>query len=224
MSVSTHLLPSTTSRQDKNHSAPSRPVVIVIFGASGDLTQRKLMPALHTLASQRLMPERYAVLGVARSPLSDEAFRAQVREGVAANARIKPDVRLPWESFASNLSYLPIGYEDPDSYQLLTQRLNALSAELGSDNILFYLSTPPQLYQPIVAHLGAAGLAAGDNGWRRIVIEKPFGHDLSSARALNTAVHEVFDEEQIYRIDHYLGKETVTPRSNSVHLVYFCVL
>lgn len=209
MSVSTHLLPSTTSRQDKNHSAPSRPVVIVIFGASGDLTQRKLMPALHTLASQRLMPERYAVLGVARSPLSDEAFRAQVREGVAANARIKPDVRLPWESFASNLSYLPIGYEDPDSYQLLTQRLNALSAELGSDNILFYLSTPPQLYQPIVAHLGAAGLAAGDNGWRRIVIEKPFGHDLSSARALNTAVHEVFDEEQIYRIDHYLGKETV---------------
>ncbi|MFZ2362749.1 MAG: glucose-6-phosphate dehydrogenase [Anaerolineae bacterium] len=209
MPDSTQPLPSAASRPERNSAASPRPVVIVIFGASGDLTQRKLVPALHTLASQRLMPERYAVLGVARSALSDEQFRAQLREGVAANARIKPDERLPWDTFAQNLSYLAIGYEDQNSYQLLAQRLQALGAEVGGDNCLFYLSTPPQLYEPIVAHLGAAGLADSATGWRRIVIEKPFGHDLVSARALNTAVHEVFAEDQIYRIDHYLGKETV---------------
>jgi glucose-6-phosphate 1-dehydrogenase len=209
MPDSTQPLPNASPLSSRSDAGSTRPFVIVIFGASGDLTQRKLAPALHTLASQRLMPERYAVLGVARSPLSDEAFRAQLREGVAAHGRIKPDQRQPWESFASNVSYLAIGYEDADSYHLLTQRLAELSAALGSDNYLFYLSTPPQLYQPIVAHLGAAGLAQSETGWRRIVIEKPFGHDLASARQLNAAVHQVFDEEQIYRIDHYLGKETV---------------
>jgi glucose-6-phosphate 1-dehydrogenase len=209
MPDSTQPLPSGLLRQEKNSAAAARPFVIVIFGASGDLTQRKLVPALHTLASQGLMPERYAVLGMARSPLSDEAFRSQLREGVAANARIKPDQRLPWEQFAGNFSYLTSGYEDADGYQLLSRRLDELGQQLGSDNCLFYLSTPPQLYEPIVTHLGAAGLASSEHGWRRIVIEKPFGHDLASARHLNAAVHEVFGEEQIYRIDHYLGKETV---------------
>ncbi len=209
MPDSTQPLPSGLLRQEKNSAAATRPFVIVIFGASGDLTERKLAPALHTLASQGLMPEHYAVLGVARSQLSDEAFRAQLRAGVETHGRIKPDERLPWEQFASNLSYLAIGYEDRDSYRLLEQRLQELGATLGSSNCLFYLSTPPQLYDPIVAHLGAAGLAKSEHGWRRIVIEKPFGHDLSSAQALNAAVHEVFGEDQIYRIDHYLGKETV---------------
>jgi glucose-6-phosphate 1-dehydrogenase len=161
------------------------------------------------MACQGLMPARYAVLGVARSAMSDEAFREQQREGVAANGRTKPDERLPWEQFASHLSYLAIGYEDRDSYRQLAQRLEEIGAQLGSSNCLFYLSTPPQLYEPIVTHLGAAGLASSEDGWRRIVIEKPFGHDLLSARQLNAAVHEVFGEEQIYRIDHYLGKETV---------------
>ncbi len=209
MPDNTQPLPSALLRQDRNDTSSPRPFVVVIFGASGDLTQRKLVPALHTLASQQLMPERYAVLGVARSPLSDEEFRAQLREGVAANGRIKPDERLAWEQFASKLSYLAIGYEDQASYDVLAQRLEALRADLGSDNCLFYLSTPPQLYEPIVTHLGAAGLASSDSGWRRIVIEKPFGRDLASARQLNAAVHKVFREEQIYRIDHYLGKETV---------------
>ncbi len=209
MPDSTQPLPSAALRRERNGAPAGQPFVIVIFGASGDLTERKLAPALHTLASQGLMPERYAVLGVARSQLSDEAFRAQLREGVAANGRIKPDERIPWEQFASKLSYLPIGYKDRDSYRRLAQRVRELGDELGSDNCLFYLSTPPQLYDPIVTHLGVAGLAKGETGWRRIVIEKPFGHDLPSAQKLNAAVHEVFDEEQIYRIDHYLGKETV---------------
>ncbi len=209
MSNTTQALPSAALRQEKNGVSAAQPVVIVIFGASGDLTQRKLVPALYTMASQRLLPARYAVLGVARTAISDEAFREQLREGVEANGRIKPDQRLPWEQFASDFSYLAIGYEDKESYQMLAQRLNELSAALGSSNCLFYLSTPPQLYEPIVSHLGAAGLASSQNGWRRIVIEKPFGRDLESARQLNTAVHKVFGEEQIYRIDHYLGKETV---------------
>jgi glucose-6-phosphate 1-dehydrogenase len=209
MPITTQPLPSAALLQEKAGLSSAQPVIIVIFGASGDLTQRKLVPALHTMACQRLMPERYAVLGLARTAMSDEAFREQLREGVAANGRTKPDERLPWEQFAGNLSYQAIGYEDAASYQMLAQRLDELSAALGSSNCLFYLSTPPQLYEPIVTHLGAAGLASSENGWRRIVIEKPFGHDLASARQLNAAVHEVFGEEQIYRIDHYLGKETV---------------
>ncbi|HSN74959.1 MAG TPA: glucose-6-phosphate dehydrogenase [Anaerolineae bacterium] len=209
MTDTTQPLPSGRLRQEKNVAAAAQPFVIVIFGASGDLTQRKLVPALHTMASQGLMPARYAVLGVARSSLSDEAFREQLRAGVEAHGRIKPDQRLPWEQFAANFSYLAIGYEDTDSYQQLAQRLEEMGASLDSGNCLFYLSTPPQLYEPIVTHLGVAGLARSEAGWRRIVIEKPFGRDLVSARQLNTAVHKVFGEEQVYRIDHYLGKETV---------------
>lgn len=209
MTDSTQPLPSGLLQQEKSRVSAARPFVIVIFGASGDLTQRKLVPALYTMACQGLMPERYAVLGVARSSLSDEEFRAQLRAGVAANGRTKPDVRLPWDQFAANFSYLAAGYEDDASYQRLAQRLDDLGASLDSGNCLFYLSTPPQLYEPIVAHLGAAGLATSEHGWRRIVIEKPFGHDLASAQALNAAVHRVFAEDQVYRIDHYLGKETV---------------
>ncbi len=209
MPDSTQPLPSAALRRDKNGANTAQPFVFVIFGASGDLTQRKLVPALHTMASQGLMPERYAVLGVARSPLSDEAFREQQRAGVAAHGRIKPDERLPWQQFANNLSYLTLDYDDTESYRILAQRLDEINAALGSSNCLFYLSTPPQLYAPITTHLGAAGLASSDQGWRRIVIEKPFGRNQTSAHQLNATVHEVFGEDQIYRIDHYLGKETV---------------
>ncbi len=190
-------------------SSADRSAVIVIFGASGDLTQRKLLPALHTLACLGLMPERFAVLGAARSKLSDDAFREQLRAGVAEFGRIKPDGQMSWQQFAEKLFYLPIGYEDATSYQQLAERLTELTQAIGSDNVLFYLSTPPQVYQPVVQQIGAAGLAHAAAGWRRIVIEKPFGHDLASAQQLNQAVHQVFNEDQIYRIDHYLGKETV---------------
>lgn len=155
------------------------------------------------------MPERFAVLGAARSVLSDEAFREQLQTGVAEFGRVKPDARLPWQQFAEKLFYMQIGYEDAASYQHLAERLAELKQAINSSNVLFYLSTPPQVYEPIVQQIGSSGLAHATDGWRRIVIEKPFGHDLDSARQLNDALHKVFDEDQIYRIDHYLGKETV---------------
>lgn len=202
-------IPAPAAQTNRSGQPALRPFVIVIFGASGDLTQRKLVPALYTLACQGLLPAQFAMLGAARSPLSDEDFRQQLHDGIAEFGRIKPDERMPWEQFAQKLSYLHIGYDDPASYQTLGQRIAELGGQIGAQNVLFYLSTPPQLYEPIVEQIGAAGLAHAEDGWRRIVIEKPFGHDLASAKQLNDAVHKVFSEEQIYRIDHYLGKETV---------------
>jgi glucose-6-phosphate 1-dehydrogenase len=205
----TNPLPAAALQQEKSRAASAKPVTIVIFGASGDLTQRKLVPALHTMACEGLLPEPYAVLGVARSAMSDEEFRSYLRAGVEANGRVTPDQCQRWDEFAEGFSYMPIAYDDPASYQALAGRLQHLAQQIASQNCLFYLATPPQLYATIVTHLGAAGLAQSEDGWRRIVIEKPFGHDLASARALNQQAHHVFSEDQIYRIDHYLGKETV---------------
>jgi glucose-6-phosphate 1-dehydrogenase len=183
----------------KSHAEPA---TIVIFGASGDLTQRKLVPALHSLGCDGLLPAESQVLGVARSPLSDAEFRARLFEGVQAYARHKPGVCALWPGFEHRVSYLQGDYADPETYRHLAERL------AGSDNHLFYLATPPDLYPVIVEQLGLAGLNHAD-GWARIVVEKPFGHDLASAHELNEQVHAVFDERQVYRIDHYLGKETV---------------
>jgi glucose-6-phosphate 1-dehydrogenase len=204
-------LPSAMLLQEKTRASAARPVLIVIFGASGDLTQRKLVPAIHALSCEGLLPEHTAVLGLARTALSDEDFRQQLKAGVEAYGRITPEQCQRWDEFADRFSYLPITYDDPASYAMLAERLSAFTQETGSGNALFYLSTPPQLYPTIVEQLGAARLAQapGETGWRRIVIEKPFGHDLTSAQELNRRVHEAFDESQVYRIDHYLGKETV---------------
>jgi glucose-6-phosphate 1-dehydrogenase len=212
------------------------PATIVIFGASGDLTRRKLVPALHSLGCGGLLPPATRMVGVARTPLSDEAFRDRLYEGVVGYARLKPSPGICelWPRFAERHSYLAGGYDDPATYRHLGQRLAQLDAEFGTGgNALFYLATPPVLYPLIVEQLGRAGLNRADNadagrrrpgsgritdirrqhpserGWRRIVIEKPFGHDLESARRLNEQVHAVFDEACVYRIDHYLGKETV---------------
>jgi glucose-6-phosphate 1-dehydrogenase len=189
---------------------------VVIFGASGDLTQRKLVPALHSLGCEGLLPPTIRVLGVARSDLTDEAFRDRLYGGVTDYARLDPGVCELWSSFAGRLSYLAGGYDDPETYRRLGERLAQLDAEAGtSGNRLFYLATPPVLYPVIIQQLGQAGLNRSgalrlrDPGWTRIIIEKPFGHDLPSARQLNDQVHSVFDESQVYRIDHYLGKETV---------------
>jgi len=191
---------------------------IVIFGASGDLTRRKLVPALHSLTCAGLLPPASQVLGVARSSLSDEAFRGRLFEGVVEYARLKPDICELWPHFEGQVSYLAGSYDDPETYRRLAERLAQLdarteqsrSAETGSQgNRLFYLATPPVLYPLIVEQLGQAGLNRNEWGWTRIIIEKPFGHDLQSARRLNEQVHAVFDEGQVYRIDHYLGKETV---------------
>ncbi len=198
-----------------NPTAKIDPAVIVIFGASGDLTQRKLIPAIHSLACEGHLPERSRVLGVARSPLTDDAFRQRNFEGVIAYARLKPDICELWPQFQHRIAYMAGGYDDPDTYAKLAKLLSEVhSKQKTRGNYLFYLATPPNLYPVIIEQLGKAGLnqpiPSGDGtSWRRIVIEKPFGRDLESARKLNEQVHAVFDEKQVYRIDHYLGKETV---------------
>jgi glucose-6-phosphate 1-dehydrogenase len=188
------------------------PCTVIIFGASGDLTRRKLLPALFSLTCEGLAPEHFAVVGVARSNLNDDTFRQKTEEGVENYSRIKPDdLCQKWPDFTNNLFYHQADYDDPAGYQGLIELLVKFNEERNIQcNYLFYLATPPTLYPTIVKQLGKAGLAqqTTDN-WRRIIIEKPFGHDLPSATQLNEQIHRVFDESQVYRIDHYLGKETV---------------
>jgi glucose-6-phosphate 1-dehydrogenase len=182
---------------------------VVIFGASGDLTRRKLVPALHSLNCEGLLPPESRVVGIARSPLSDEAFHKRLFQGVESYARLKPGLCERWPLFEGRVSYLAGSYDDPETYLRLAQRLGEIDAEAGTRaNRLFYLATPPILYPLIVEQLGLSGLNQSD-GWTRIVIEKPFGRDQQSAHQLNERVHATFDESQVYRIDHYLGKETV---------------
>jgi glucose-6-phosphate 1-dehydrogenase len=184
--------------------------LIVIFGASGDLARRKLGPALHSLACEGLLPSHTQIVGVARSLLSNEAFRGQIYEGVDAYSRLKPAQCLLWENSAERYTYLAGGYDDPETYRRLAEHLLRLEQQSGvPGNRLFYLSTPPFLYPVIVEQLHHAGLNCHERGWTRIIIEKPFGRDLVSAQELNAQVHTAFDEQQVYRIDHYLGKETV---------------
>jgi glucose-6-phosphate 1-dehydrogenase len=191
-------------------NAKALPATIVIFGASGDLTQRKLVPALHSLACAGLLAPQTRVLGVARSLLSDEAFRQQLGAGLAGLGQLPPALVEQWPREAERYSYLAGSYDDPDTYRRLAARLTQFDATAGTaGNRLLHLAVPPNLSPGIVAQLGQAGLNHSAPGWTRIIIEKPFGHDLPSARQLNQQVHTVFAEEQVYRIDHYLGKETV---------------
>jgi glucose-6-phosphate 1-dehydrogenase len=186
------------------------PFALVIFGASGDLTRRKLIPALWSVYAARTLPEPFTILGTARTELSDDAFRGQMREAVSAFARVKIPSSVVWDRFAQNLFYVAGDPSRPELYARMRQRLEELErARGGPTNRIFYAATPPSLYEGIAERLGAAGLAQAPNGWTRVVIEKPFGRDLESARALNRQLTSVFKEEQIYRIDHYLGKETV---------------
>jgi glucose-6-phosphate 1-dehydrogenase len=187
-------------------------VAVVIFGASGDLTQRKLVPDLHTLACGGLLAPAPRIIGVARTSLSDQAFRDRLREGVEEYARIKliPGICELWDRFAERHSYLAGSYDDPDTYRRLAERLFRLDAEAGTQgNRLFYLVIPPALYPLVIGQLGRVGLNHSNAGWTRIIVEKPFGHNLESAHQLNEKVHALFDEGQVYRIDHYLGKDTV---------------
>ncbi len=186
------------------------PPTIVIFGASGDLTYRKLLPSLYSLNCSDLLPDDFVIVGVARSDLTDAEFRERMRQGVETFGRLSGDNCTPWETFASRLFYHRLVYDQAEGYNELAGYLLKLEKELNlPGNRLFYLSTPPILYAPIVDNLGQAGLAQKRGDFSRIVIEKPFGVDLASARELNIRIHTVFDEDQVYRIDHYLGKETV---------------
>ncbi len=186
-----------------------RPCALVIFGANGDLTHRKLMPALYQLALERRLPSGFAVIGNSRTEMSDEQFREKMREGVVKfleDSRFEEEV---WRDFASGLSYIAGDLRDAACYSALAKRIeeNARTRQTGGD-VLFYLSTQPSYYGTAIEGLGASGLARG-SGWRRLVVEKPFGRDTASANELNQTLHKVFPEEEVYRIDHYLGKETV---------------
>jgi len=191
--------------------AGAEPAAIVIFGASGDLTRRKLVPALHSLMCEGFLPEDAQVVGVARTQMSDEQLSTRLYEGVMDYARLEPSICERWPEFAGRISYLSGDYGDPETYRQLEQRLRELDRDRGTrGNRLYYLALPPEVFPTVIEQLGRAGMARGaDGGWARIVIEKPFGRDQASARELNAGVHTVFDEEQVYRIDHYLGKETV---------------
>jgi len=184
--------------------APS--CAIVIFGATGDLTKRKLMPSLFHLQNEGLLPAKWRVIGVGRRAFTDEVFRAQMREGLPASAD-----GAKVAEFLARLSYAEGDFADPALYAALTARLRENDEKFGLEGRrLFYLSTPPSAYPVIVEKLRQAGLSKPPaGGWARVVIEKPFGVDSASARSLNETVHRAFDESQVYRIDHYLGKETV---------------
>jgi glucose-6-phosphate 1-dehydrogenase len=179
---------------------------IVIFGASGDLTQRKLIPALFGLYRKGRLPANLRILGFATRPWVDEEFRLAMRAAVDEFAGY-PFSGGEWAEFAARLAYVPGNFSMIRDYTRLADVLADLDG--GPADRLYYLAAPPRFYADIVARLGQAGLVAEAEGWRRVVIEKPFGTDLPSARALNQALLQVLDEQQIYRIDHYLGKETV---------------
>ena len=187
----------------------AEPCVVTIFGATGDLTKRKLVPALYSLMQQRLLPAEFAVLGFSRPEMTDEEFRARMKESCMEYGERETFDEAVWESFASGLFYMSGDFADAEAFNHLRSRLETIDAERGTEgNRIFYLSTAPSFFGLISEQLGKAGLAHG-RGWTRAIVEKPFGHDLESARELNKELAAVFDEEQVYRIDHYLGKETV---------------
>jgi glucose-6-phosphate 1-dehydrogenase len=185
---------------------------MVIFGASGDLTKRKLIPAVFDLARQGLLPRGFSILGVARTPMDDSAFRNYLHDSMQEFGQLRESEAVLWQSFASHLFYLLLDPASESEISRLTVRLAEIDAAYAAQgNILFYHSTPPSLYSRLISQLGQCGLnkPSTNDSWVRIIIEKPFGYDLSSARALNDEVLKVFSEDQVYRIDHYLGKETV---------------
>ena len=186
--------------------------IMVIFGASGDLTKRKLIPAIFDIARQGLLPHGFTIVGVARTPMTDDTFRDHVYQAIKEFGQFQQSEAVRWENFARGLRYISMDPSAEQQYGHLCEALLTIDNERGGNgNFLFYLATPPSLYTPVIHHLGACGLnkPRASGNWVRIVIEKPFGVDLASARKLNADVLQAFNEDEVYRIDHYLGKETV---------------
>ncbi len=207
------LSPASSRARPDFQPQNSPPCGLVIFGASGDLTFRKLVPALYHLFQNDLLPKQFYVVGTGRTEMSDRDFCKKVRDSLDQNAMYGPIRAARWDDFCSLFHYQAGDYDDPRSYAALKETLGRLDRKIKSDGShIFYLATPPVLYAKIAALLGSAGLnrqAAKGKAFSRIVIEKPFGRDLSSARSLSRELEKHFKEDQIYRIDHYLGKETV---------------
>ncbi len=191
----------------------NRPVersVMVIFGATGDLTKRKLLPALYNLGRQNYLPEEFTIVGVGREKMSGEEFRRKIgddlREYVTGGSEAE---KIEW--FQNRSYYLTGNYDDAETFEKLKKSLSEIDEKRDTGgNYCFYFATPPSLFAPVTEQIGQAGLAAEENGyWRRFIYEKPFGRDLESAKNLNAELLKIVNESQIYRIDHYLGKETV---------------
>jgi glucose-6-phosphate 1-dehydrogenase len=200
--------PEDLSRVPQGSERIPEPVIMVIFGASGDLTKRKLLPALFHLEEVGLLPKDFVIVGVARRPLGDE-FAADMRSGIVEFGDVdSADPKL--DTFTKRISYFPLKFDDPSDYAGLKAELDRIDKEKNiGGNRLFYLATAPEFFAGIVENLGAQNMAEPERGKVGVVIEKPFGHDLDSARELNHQVNAVFHEDQVFRIDHYLGKETV---------------
>ncbi len=201
------VLPRT---QQRSPGRPADPCIMVIFGAAGDLTRRKLIPALYNLAKAQLLSREFAILGVAHSPMSTEDFRNKLSEDIRhyAGSDIDSDI---WEWFMRRLYYVTAEFNDKNVYSQLKTTLEKLDKDHSTHgNYFFYLATAPDFFGPIVEQLAATGLMQEENGhWRRVIVEKPFGRDIDSAKTLNQQLLRFASEKQIYRIDHYLGKETV---------------
>ena len=188
------------------------PTVMVIFGASGDLCARKLVPAIFNLGVDNLLPGDFHLIGFGRKPIEDDKFRSLMDDAINEFSRRPLNAEI-WERVRANMTYHAGGYDDPATFVELAKQIDAIEASLGREvQRLFYISTPPSVFEPIIANLGSSGMANAHVGTKlasKVIIEKPFGRDLESARQLNASINRVFEESQVYRIDHYLGKETV---------------
>ena len=203
----TELLPENPFAEDVEEALPP-PTTLVIFGATGDLAARKLLPAVYNLRHAGLMPERFHVIGIGRRADDHEGFRAHARDSIAAHSRTGLDDET-WRTLESKLEFLQGNFDDPKLFESLAERLKRHDSHGGPTQRVFYLAVSPAFFGTIARSLAAAGLGAEAETTSRLMIEKPFGHDLQSALELNGEISAAFDESQIFRIDHYLGKETV---------------
>jgi glucose-6-phosphate 1-dehydrogenase len=202
------IAPEHVGKSSASDVKTPEPIVVIIFGASGDLTKRKLLPALFHLEQAGLLPKEFSIVGVARRPLED-SFAADMKDGILKFGGVK-DGAQGLDDFIAKVKYHAMNFDDAAGYKELKEMLEKIDQENGTKgNRLFYLATAPEYFADIIDHLGEQAMAKPETGAVRAIIEKPFGHDLESARELNDNINKVFDESQIFRIDHYLGKETV---------------
>ncbi|HEX2920129.1 MAG TPA: glucose-6-phosphate dehydrogenase [Bacteroidales bacterium] len=183
-------------------------LIFIIFGASGDLTSRKLLPAIYSLEKQKMLPANYAILGIARTKMSNEEFRTMMREAIISGEKDESADEV--HDFTRRVHYHQLDYEDKQGYMELDEVINNICRLYSiNGNYIFYFATPPSVYEHIAVNLAETGFSMQDKGFRRFIIEKPFGYDLESSKDLNRKLHKHIEEGQIYRIDHFLGKETV---------------
>lgn len=208
--MATQTVQTTLGEAPRSGARPADPCLMVIFGASGDLTKRLLMPALYNLACDRLLPEHFALIGISLTELTTEQFRDGMSKDIKTFTTRKTFDQKVWDQLVNRLHYTPGNFGDAEAYRRLAELIAKLDAQhQTAGNVLFYLATPPSVFALIGENLDRHGLKAVGKGWKRLIVEKPFGHDMASALELNRKLLPHWSENQIYRIDHYLGKETV---------------